>query len=99
VFDSKLTRIIKPILSAESEIILTCFIYPLENNYRDTLDTLRFPNRVRGIHLQESPAKVVFSPAASVSRMHDIDEEEMQRQQAMVSQLAEENIALKAKLD
>ncbi len=98
-FDSKLTRVLQPVLTPQTEISVICFIYPLENNYQDTLNTVRLPDRIKGIHFQDQPAKVVFSPVSSVSHMPGIDEDEFLKQQALMSQLAEENIALKAKLD
>ena len=97
--DSKLTRILQSVLVPQTLVSMFVTIYPLEKNYEDVLSAVRLPNRIKGVHYEGHPAKVVFSPTSSIWSQSGVDMKEFQRQADIVKQLAEENIQLKARVD
>jgi len=50
-------------------------VYPLEVNYQETLSSVRLPDRIKGVHYEEIPAKVFFSPHSSPRGKGEDDEE------------------------
>ena len=64
--DSKLTRILQSVLVPQTLVSMFVTIYPLEKNYEDVLSAVRLPNRIKGVHYEGHPAKVVFSPTSSI---------------------------------
>lgn len=86
--DSKLTRILQHALSSEYRLSIFATIYPTDINFNESINTLRWMDRVRGIS-SSSSQRCLFSQKLAE------DDEEPSKHELMLNRLTMENLELK----
>lgn len=86
--DSKLTRILQDVLVSEYRLSIFGTIYPTDVNFNESVSTLRFMDKIRGIS-SASSQKCLFSPKLME------EDEEPSKADIMLNKLTMENLELK----
>ena len=77
--DSKLTRLLQDSLGGNTKTLMVACISPADNNYEETLSTLRYANRAKNI---KNKPKINEDPKDALLRQY---QEEIQQLKAMLS--------------
>ena len=85
--DSKLTKILQSVLVPEFKLSVFGTLNPTEENFNEAVSTLRFMDKIRGIHTPASN-KVLFSPSLA-------EDDEPSKTEVMLNRLTMENLELK----
>ena len=91
--DSKLTRILQNALTLEYSLAVFATVYPTDVNFNESISTLRFMDRIRGISSSASQ-RCLFSP-----KLMGDDDEEPSKSDIMLNKLTMENLELKGVIE